>query len=228
MQNYKLLEDEQIAISEETEKLVGAASDQKLIEYLSTGNKLYGERKGEILEIAFNSVKELCFVEIINGARSLKLIRNSGRIELTKESRRELGEYLKREEGVSPEVSERVSMTRLAAAIAVKEEPTKLFQMMDSYNLEIGYIYDSKKDTAENARKIYVLLANHMYTKECSFNLVSGRYGQIKAQVEIPSDNGLARDIRSEIEKNQELTMKFEKSNNPGKCLLIVKRAKKV
>jgi hypothetical protein len=212
-------------VSEEMEKLINEASNQKLIEFLQAGNQLIAERENGDVELAVNSAGQLCYIE----NRSLKLIQNLKKMRLSKKSKIDLGQYLKYQERLSPEISERVTMTSLAAAIAANHinEPKRLNKKQESYNLVIGYLYDNRKTTADNARKIYIQLTNHMYTKECSFYLASGRYDVISAEMELPSDLELAKEIRGEIEKNQELIMRFETSKTPGKCLLIVKRPKK-
>jgi hypothetical protein len=218
-----------IALEERT-KLVKSASFQKLIEFMEAGNRLFLEKsKGEVVELTFNSEKELCYLMIDKGmgSRSIKLLRYFDNEDLTEESKEYLGEYLAGQLQ-APVVAPAISMVRLAANVGVNNQVKEVIKPKPCYYRVINFRYDQSKDQEENARKIYIEISNHLYVKQLTHYLNSNAYEEIQAEIEIPSDLLFAEKVREKLELNADLRWRFEPAKrSPGMCKLIVRRRKK-
>ncbi|MGL5830677.1 MAG: hypothetical protein ACRCZE_00850 [Candidatus Altimarinota bacterium] len=209
---------------EERDKLVKSASFQKLIEFMEAGNKLFLEKsKGEIVELTFNSEKELCYVTGSGPGRNIKLLGYFDNEDLTEDCKGALGEYLAGQLQRTPEMAPAISMVRLAASVGINNQirPKPLYSRVINFN------YDQMKDQEENARKIYIEISNHLYVKQLTHFLNSNTYEELQAEIEIPSDILFAEKVREKLALNADLRWRFEPGKRSGVCWLIVRRRKK-
>lgn len=215
------------SITAEMEKLLQSASNERIAGFLRTQGSLIWVKDGQERELAVNSQNELCYIEALGISKSLKLLRNFRAKDLKAESQKALAEYLRETEVIFNPITETTSMTKLAASIISAAPARKRLTMGTTHNLVVEVIYDTRKDHAENARKIYINVSNQIFSKDCNYYLSSGDYEEIKSETEIPSDLDLVGEIREQFEANPEVSIRFEQAKTPGKCLLVVRRKRK-